>query len=108
MKTKLTPKNLYERRNTDDIFSRLIIMGILRILNNQLQYEQVWEDNEDGTQMVNVPFFFDFGGGGNTSERFIQDNYNHWTDDECTSLGIKKIDGDYKPIPYGVVSLESS
>lgn len=58
--------------------------------------------------MVNVPFFFDFGGGGNTSERFIQDNYNHWTDDECTSLGIKKIDGDYKPIPYGVVSLESS
>jgi hypothetical protein len=32
----------------------------------------------------------------------------NWTDDECTEMGIKKMNGDYKPIPYGVITLESS
>jgi len=32
----------------------------------------------------------------------------HWTDDECTEAGIRKIDGDFKIIPYGVITLESS
>lgn len=107
-KTKITPKQLYENRNTSDIFSRLIIMGLLRILNNQLKYTQIWEDNEDGIQEVTVPFFYDFSGGAGSSEKFIQDNYLHWTDDECTSIGMKKIDGDYKPIPYGVLTLDST
>jgi hypothetical protein len=37
-KTKIAPKNLYENRNTSDVFSRLVVMGILRILNQQLKY----------------------------------------------------------------------
>lgn len=107
-KTKIAPKNLYENRNTSDVFSRLVVMGILRILNQQLKYTQVWEDSSEGIQEITVPFFFDFSGGSTTSEKFIQDNYMNWTDDECTEMGIKKMNGDYKPIPYGVITLESS
>jgi len=47
-KTSNTPKDLYELRNTSDVFSRLVIMGILRILNQQLVYTQVWSDTEGG------------------------------------------------------------
>lgn len=107
-KTKIVQKQLYENRNTSDIFSRLIIMGILRVLNQKLTYQQIWEDTEDGIQNVTVPFFFDFSGGSGSSEKFIQDNYTNWTDDECTSIGIKKMSGDYKPIPYGVITLDST
>ena len=107
-KTKITNKRLYELRNTSDVFSRLIVMGMLKILNKKLTYQQVWEDSEDGVQDVTVPFFFDFSGGAATSEKFIQDNYQHFTDEECTSIGIKKFDGDFKPIPYGVITLEST
>lgn len=107
-KTQITAKQLYENRNTSDVFSRLVIMGVLRVLNQKLRYTQVWEDTEEGTQEVTVPFFFDFSGGAGTSEKFIQDNYMNWTDDECTSMGIKKVNGDYKPIPYGVISLDST
>jgi len=47
-KVNITPKNLYENRNTSDVFSRLVIMGILRILNSQLSYTQIWDDTENG------------------------------------------------------------
>lgn len=107
-KTKITNKRLYELRNTSDVFSRLIVMGMLKILNKKLTYQQVWEDSEDGVQNVTIPFFFDFSGSATTSEKFIQDNYQHFTDEECTSIGIKKFDGDFKPIPYGVITLEST
>lgn len=107
-KTEITAKQLYENRNTSDVFSRLVIMGVLRVLNQKLRYTQVWEDTKEGTQEITVPFFFDFTGGAGTSEKFIQDNYMNWTDDECTSMGIKKVNGDYKPTPYGVISLDST
>ena len=107
-KTKVKQKQLYENRNTSDVFSRLVIMGLLRVLNKKLIYQQVWHDDEDGIENIVVPFFYDFTGGSVTSERFIQDNYTAWTDDECTSMGIKKMDGDYKPIPFGIISLGST
>lgn len=47
-RTKIKSKNLYENRNTSDIFARLIIMGVLKILNQKLTYQQIWEDSEDG------------------------------------------------------------
>lgn len=107
-KTTITSKNLFENRNTSDVFSRLVVMGILRILNQQLKYTQIWNEAENDIQEITVPFFFDFSGGSTTSEKFIQDNYMNWTDDECTEMGIKKMNGDYKPIPYGIITLESS
>jgi hypothetical protein len=83
-------------------------MGLLRILNMKLKYTQVWEDDEEHTEEITVPFFYDFSGGSVTSERFIQDNYLNFTDDECTEMGLKKFDGDFKPIPYGVITLGST
>lgn len=106
-KTKLTPKQLFERRNTDDVFNRLVIMGFLRILNQKLIYQQIWNDNENGIQNITVPFFYDFGGSNNNSERFIQDNYTFFTDTECTNIGLKKIDGNFDSYPQGRVSLSS-
>lgn len=106
-KVQINPKQLYERRNTTDVFSRLIILGVLRVLNRHLKYEQVWADSSDGIQEVNVPFFFNFS-NANTTEKFIQDNYSYWTAEECTSIGLKPIAGDYKPIPYGVINLDST
>lgn len=96
---------MFERRNTTDVFNRLVIMGMLRILNNRLVYDQVWEKDE--IQQVTVPFFFDFGGGSTSSERFIQDNYTFFSSDECTSLGLKKMDGNFDRLPQGRISLSS-
>ena len=106
-KTQLTPKQLFERRNTTDVFNRLVIIGLLRILNRKLVYQQVWNDSEDGIQNYTVPFFYDFGGSNLSSERFIQDNYTFFTSDECTSIGLKKIDGNFDVYPQGRVSLSS-
>ena len=53
----IQPKQLFEKRNTSDVFTRLIIMGILRILNMKLKYTQVWEDDEEHTEEITVPFF---------------------------------------------------
>ena len=107
-KTKVTNKQFYEDRNTSDVLTRLVILGLLRILNKKLIYTQIWDNTEEGKETITVPFFYDFSGGSVSSERFIQDNYLNWTDDECTSIGITKMPGDYKPIPCGVISLNST
>ena len=103
--TKLTPKQLFERRNTSDVFNRGVIAGLLRILNRKLVYQQIWDDTIDGIQNVTVPFFFDFGGSNISSERFIQDNYTFFTSDECTEIGLKKIDGNFDVLPQGRVGM---
>ena len=107
MSTELTPKQLYETRNTDNIFDRQVIVGMLRILNKKLVYEQIWNDTEDGIEHVCVPFFYDFGGSNLNSERFIQDNYTFFTDSECTDIGLKKISGNFDVYPQGRLSMSS-
>lgn len=105
--TQLTPKQLYENRNTDNIFDRQVIVGLLRVLNKKLVYEQIWDDTEKGIQNVCVPFFYDFGGSNINSERFIQDNYSFFTDGECTEIGLKKISGNFDIYPQGRISMSS-
>ena len=105
MKTELNPKDLFERRNTSDVFNRQVIMGMLRILNRKLVYDNVWE--KDDVQPVTVQTFFDFGGSSLSSERFIQDNYTFFSSDECTDIGLKKIDGNFDFYPQGRLSLQS-
>ena len=106
-KTKITPKQLFERRNTTDVFNREVIIGLLTVLNKSLVYEQVWSgsDTDGKVESVTVPFFYDFGGSNNTSEKFIQDNYTFFTSDECTDIGLKKIDGNFDFYPQGRISL---
>lgn len=104
-KTQITNKELFEKRNTSDVFNRLVIMGMLRILNRKLVYEQIW--SKDEVENVTVPFFFNFGSSFTSSERFIQDNYTFFTSDECTDIGIKKVDGNFDIIPQGRLQLNS-
>lgn len=105
--TKLTPKQLFEQRNTSDVFNREVLIGMLKILNRKLVYTQIWDDSANGTQNVTVPFFYDFGGSNINSERFIQDNYTFFTDTECTDIGLKRIDGNFDFYPQGRISLQS-
>ena len=104
-KTEINPKQLQEKRNTTDVFNREVIIGLLRILNRKLIYQQIWDDSSTGIQNVTVPFFYDFGGSNINSERFIQDNYTFFSSEECTSIGIKKIDGNFDFYPQGRISL---
>lgn len=38
-------KQLYEKFNNDDILVRSVIGGLLKLLNNRIDYNQTWEDN---------------------------------------------------------------
>lgn len=105
--TVLTPKQLFERRNTDDVFDRQVLVGLLRILNRKIFYTQIWDNTEEGVQNVCVPFFYDFGGSNVNSERFIQDNYTYFSSTECTEIGLKKIDGNFDFYPQGRLSMAS-
>lgn len=105
--TVLTPKQLFERRNTDDVFDRQVLVGLLRILNRRIFYTQIWDNTEEGVQNVCVPFFYDFGGSNINSERFIQDNYTYFSSSECTEIGLKKIDGNFDFYPQGRLSMAS-
>ena len=40
-----TFNQLYERYNTDDVFNRVVIIGLLDLLNNKLKYDQILDDN---------------------------------------------------------------
>ncbi len=107
-KTALTPKQLFEKRNIDDIFDRQVILGLLKIFNRKLFYTQIWDDTEDGIQNVCVPFFYNFGGSNINSERFIQDNYTNFSSDECTDIGLKHIDGNFDFYPHGRLTLSGA
>ena len=102
-----TDKSLYEDMNTTDVFNRAVIAGLLKILNRELWYTQVWDESEGKTEKITVPFFYDFGGGNPNSERFIQDNYTFFGSDMCTEIGIKKIDGNFDIYPQGRISLSN-
>ena len=100
--TKVNPKSLGERRNEDDVFNRLVIGGLLNLLNNTLTYEQVWEDSSIGIQKVTVPFLYEMG--TNNAERFIQDNYLLFGD----TCDFPKIPGNFDMFPRGTVRYSGS
>lgn len=105
-------RTLYERENTDDILVRSVIAGVLNILNNRIDYEQIWGDNKstksednDETiiQTVNVPWFYSMGSSG---ERFMQDNYT-WFGNECMNKKVL-INGTTAPKPVGWLTYTGS
>lgn len=80
--------------NTDDSIIRSNIVGLLNELNNQIRFENVWED--DRKQIVRVPFFYAMSG----DERFLQDYFSNWSD--CVP---DFIEGNTDPIPRGTIYL---
>lgn len=91
---------LYQHYNTDNVFNRAVIGGLLNLLNNQIVYEQVWQDNV--IEKVTVPFAYNFG---TSEERFAQDNYTFFGR-ECFS--DKLIDGKFDMLPRFALAYNGS
>lgn len=92
--------SLYNTYNNEDIISRAVIAGMLGVLNNNIEYTQVW-DNEN-KEIVKVPWFYNQSG----DERFMQDFYTHYA--ECAFPEPKKVDGNFDQIPRGVITYTGS
>ena len=91
---------LYARYNVDDVFNRVVIIGLLNLLNNEITYEQIIDTNV--VETVHVPFMYDFG---SSDERFAQDNYTFFG---TACFGEKKIDGKFDMFPRGALRYTGS
>ena len=92
---------LYSRYNTDDIFNRSVIGGLLYLMNNKITYQQVFQDNV--VETVHVPCAFNFAYSLN--ERFMQDNYTFFGQ---SCFGGTMIDGKFDMLPRCAVSYTGS
>ena len=88
---KIDDTELYNRYNTDDVFNRVVIIGLLNLMNNKIRYDQIFENTV--IENVHVPCMYDFG---SSDERFAQDNYTFFG---ASCFGEKKIDGKFDMLP---------
>lgn len=88
---KIDDTELYNRYNTDDVFNRVVIVGLLNLMNNKITYDQIFENTV--IENVHVPCMYDFG---SSDERFAQDNYTFFG---ASCFGEKKIDGKFDMLP---------
>jgi hypothetical protein len=89
--------SLNNKYNTDDVFSRAISAGLLRVLNS-IKYTQTWSNND--IEEIDVPFFYNSSG----DERFKQDFFTFYG----ISCGPKPIDGQFDRIPRGSLTYTGS
>lgn len=89
---------LYTKYNNENILSRSILAGILNVLNNNINYNQTW-DNDD-VEQINIPWYPNQSG----DERFMQDFYTSYKE-YCPPLSI---DGNMDIIPRGVITYNGS
>ena len=94
--------SVYTRHNSDDIFNRSVIGGLLNLLNHSISYEQVWDNNV--VETVEVPFVYNFV-SSEPNERFIQDNYTFFGR-ECFTDKI--IDGNFEMLPRFAINYDGS
>lgn len=97
--TQINPRMPYEKRNTDDIFVRNVIGGLLGLLNGNLTYQQVLGDGT--VEDITVPFLFEMG--TNNTEKYLQDNFITFGD----NCGYKRINGNFDITPRGALALNS-
>lgn len=95
---------LYKQFNSDNILIRSVISGLLDLLNNKIDYTQIWDDTDTETviETVRVPWWYSFG---TSNERFVQDNYTFFGR-HC--YGDNKITGTFTPVPSGMITYTSS
>jgi len=92
---------LFQRYNNENILIRAIIAGLLDVLNNHIQYSQVWgNDPIEDIENIKVPWFYNQSG----DERFMQDFYTHYA--EC--VPPRPVDGNFDMIPRGVITYTGS
>lgn len=97
---KIDETELYNRYNTDDVFNRVVIVGLLNLMNNKICYDQIYENTV--IENVHVPCMYDFG---SSDERFAQDNYTFFG---ASCFGEKKIDGKFDMLPRCAVRYTGS
>jgi len=85
-----------EKFNTDEVFLRGLIVGMLRTLNEKLTYTQV--NDQQQVLEVYVPFFYSMSG----DESFLQDFFLQYEDCDGNSVFAE---GNYDVIPRGIVNL---
>jgi len=90
--------SLFHSYNNEDVLIRAVIAGILDVLNNKIQYRQIWGDEDKET--ISVPWYYNQSG----DERFMQDFYTHYG--HC--LPPKPVDGNFDFIPRGVLTYTGS
>ena len=92
---------LFQRYNNENILTRAIIAGLLDVLNNHIQYNQVWgNDPIEDIENIKVPWFYNQSG----DERFMQDFYTHYA--EC--VPPRPVDGNFDMIPRGILTYNGS
>lgn len=84
-----------EKYNRDDIHARAVIVGLINLLNQEVFI--VNTHSNERQDIVEVPFYYSTTG----DERFLQDYFIEWRD--C--VHPKYLDGNFDPIPRGVVKL---
>jgi hypothetical protein len=89
---------LYQKYNSEDILIRGVIAGLLDVLNNHIQYNQTW--GNDDVEKIEVPWFYN----QSSDERFQQDFYTHYN----SCVPPKPVDGNFDMIPRGVVTYAGS
>jgi len=89
---------LHQRYNTENIFIRAVIAGLLNVLNNKITYEQVWSN--DIIDTIRIPWFYNMSG----DERFMQDFYTHYA--HC--VPPRPVDGNFDVIPRGIITYTGS
>ena len=90
--------NFLDKYNTDDVFFRGIIIGLLSKLNEVITYEQV--DSDQNVSKIFIPFFYSMVG----DEPFLQDFYLSYEDCDGKPAFAE---GNYDVIPRGVLEMGS-
>jgi uncharacterized protein YneR len=85
-----------EKYNTDDVFLRGLILGLLRALNEKLTYTQV--NDQQQVLEVFVPFFYSMSG----DEAFLEDFFIQY--ENCDG-DVPFAEGNYDVIPRGIVTM---
>lgn len=91
--------NFLEKFNTDDVFFRGVIIGLLSKLNETITYDQVGSDGIPRT--VYIPFFYSLAG----DEPFLQDFYLSYEDCDGKPAFAE---GNYDVIPRGILEMSAS
>jgi len=92
---------LFQRYNNENILIRAIIAGLLDVLNNHIQYNQVWgNDPIQDIETISVPWYYNQSG----DERFMQDFYTFYA--QC--MPPRPADGNFDMVPRGTITYTGS
>lgn len=91
--------NFLDKFNSDDIFFRGLIIGLLRSMNEKITYFQTSSSGK--IQEIYIPFFYSLAG----DESFLQDFYLNYGDCDGNPAFAE---GNYDVIPRGIIEYTGS